>query len=65
MRVLIACEYSGTVRDAFAALGHDAWSCDLLDGQGARIGYVSYNGKVWSGDWGAETAVCIFNPYGG
>ena len=30
MRVLIACEYSGTVRDAFAARGHDAWSCDLL-----------------------------------
>lgn len=30
MRVLIACEFSGTVRDAFAAIGHDAWSCDLL-----------------------------------
>jgi len=30
MRVLVACEYSGTVRDAFRALGHDAWSCDLL-----------------------------------
>lgn len=30
MRVLIACEYSGIVRDAFAALGYDAWSCDLL-----------------------------------
>jgi site-specific DNA-cytosine methylase len=30
MRVLIACEYSGIVRDAFAVLGHDAWSCDLL-----------------------------------
>ena len=30
MRVLIACEFSGTVRDAFAALGHDAWSCDVL-----------------------------------
>lgn len=30
MRVLIACEFSGTVRRAFAALGHDAWSCDLL-----------------------------------
>jgi len=29
MKVLIACEYSGTVRDAFTALGHDAWSCDL------------------------------------
>lgn len=30
MRVLVACEYSGTVRDAFSALGHDAISCDLL-----------------------------------
>lgn len=30
MRVLVACEYSGAVRDAFAARGHDAWSCDLL-----------------------------------
>lgn len=30
MRVLIACEFSGTVRDAFAAAGHDAMSCDLL-----------------------------------
>jgi site-specific DNA-cytosine methylase len=29
MRVLIACEYSGRVRDAFNALGHDAWSSDL------------------------------------
>ena len=26
----MACESSGTVRDAFAAKGHDAWSCDLL-----------------------------------
>lgn len=30
MRVLVACEFSGIVRDAFAARGHDAWSCDLL-----------------------------------
>lgn len=30
MRVLVACEYSGRVRDAFRAHGHDAWSCDLL-----------------------------------
>lgn len=29
MRVLIGCEFSGVVRDAFAARGHDAWSCDL------------------------------------
>lgn len=30
MRVLIACEFSGVVRSAFRAKGHDAWSCDLL-----------------------------------
>lgn len=30
MKILIACEYSGTVRDAFLARGHDAMSCDLL-----------------------------------
>jgi hypothetical protein len=30
MKVLVACEYSGTVRDAFIKLGHDAISCDLL-----------------------------------
>lgn len=31
MRVLVACEFSGIVRDAFAKRGHDAWSCDLLE----------------------------------
>ncbi len=30
MKVLVACETSGTVRDAFEWAGHDAWSCDLL-----------------------------------
>ena len=30
MKVLIACEYSGIVRDAFTAKGHDAWSCDII-----------------------------------
>lgn len=30
MKILVACEFSGTVRDAFARLGHDAWSCDIL-----------------------------------
>src|SRR5574343_1768922 len=30
MKVLVACEFSGIVRDAFLAKGHDAWSCDLL-----------------------------------
>lgn len=39
-RVLVACEFSGIVRRAFAALGHDAWSCDLLaaeDGSNQHI----------------------------
>ncbi len=30
IKVLVGCEFSGIVRDAFAALGHNAWSCDLL-----------------------------------
>lgn len=30
MKVLVACEFTGTVRRAFRALGHEAWSCDLL-----------------------------------
>lgn len=30
MRVLVACEFSGKVRDAFSKLGHDAWSCDII-----------------------------------
>jgi hypothetical protein len=39
MKVLIACEYSGVVRDAFIKRGHDAWSCDLLptDSSGPHI----------------------------
>src|SRR3989304_3428386 len=30
MRVLVACEFSGIVREEFRKIGHDAWSCDLL-----------------------------------
>jgi len=39
MKVLIACEYSGTVRESFLRQGHDAWSCDLLpsDVEGPHI----------------------------
>lgn len=40
MRVLVACEYSGIVRNAFLDRGHDAWSCDLLpseDGSNRHI----------------------------
>jgi hypothetical protein len=34
MKILIACESSGTVRDAFIKQGHNAWSCDLLPAEG-------------------------------
>ena len=55
MRVLVACEFSGVVRRAFRALGHDAWSCDLLpaeDGDqhhitGDVLLYLSGGLKVW------------------
>lgn len=40
MRVLIACEYSATVRDAFRRRGFDAWSCDLLPTEGDRRWHI-------------------------
>ena len=40
MRVLVACEFSGTVRDAFIAAGHDAISCDLLPTEAPGPHYV-------------------------
>lgn len=43
MRVLIACEFSGTVRDAFLARGHDALSCDLLE---TEVPGPHYRGNV-------------------
>ena len=42
MRILVACEYSGVVRDAFMARGHDAVSCDLLQ--------TEANGPHYKGD---------------
>lgn len=44
MRVLIACEYSGIVRNAFAIAGHDATSCDFLD---TEIPGKHYKGNVF------------------
>lgn len=40
----MACEYSATVRDAFARLGHDAWSCDILPTEGRPSSH--YQGDV-------------------
>jgi site-specific DNA-cytosine methylase len=44
LRVLVACEYSGRVRDAFSAKGWDAWSCDLLPSENANGNH--YQGPV-------------------
>ena len=43
MHVLVACEYSGRVRDAFLARGHSAMSCDLLD---TEVAGPHYQGDV-------------------
>lgn len=40
----------------------EAPNCELLDASGKRIGYVSYNGRVWSGDWDSDAAICVFDP---
>lgn len=51
-RVLVACEYSGRVREAFRALGHDAWSCDLLEAEdGSRYHLQGDVAGVLGGDW--------------
>lgn len=57
-KILVACEYSGTVRDAFAARGHDAMSCDLLptDAPGKH-----YEGDAFDLDW-SEFDLVIAHP---
>ena len=60
MKVLIACEFSGIVRDAFIAKGHDAISCDLLPTE--RPGpHIQFFMKCY--DANAEK-VCVENPVG-
>ena len=51
MRVLIACEYSGTVRDAFVDRGHDAWSCDLLPSDKAGNHYQGDVRDILDDEW--------------
>lgn len=50
MKVLVACEYSGVVRDAFIKQGHNAISCDLLETDAERITGVDYLGGHYKGD---------------
>lgn len=51
MRVLVACEFSGIVRDAFIAAGHDAWSCDLLPTESPGPHYIGDVRDVLGDGW--------------
>ena len=51
MKVLIGCEYSGIVRDAFTARGHDATSCDLLPSETEGKHYQGDIFDIIDGDW--------------
>jgi len=55
MKVLVACEFSGIVREAFKAKGHDAWSCDLLP---TEIPGNHYQGNIYN-------IFCNWNLIGG
>lgn len=51
MKVLIACEYTGTVRDCFDALGHEAWSCDILPSETKGRHYQGDVRDILDGGW--------------
>jgi hypothetical protein len=53
MKVLIGCEFSGIVRDAFATRGHDAWSCDILPTErpGNHIQGTILDHAIWKRSW--------------
>lgn len=57
VRVLVACEFSGVVRDAFRAEGHDAWSCDLLPTERPGLHILGdvlrllRHGSTWGEQW--------------
>lgn len=57
MKVGVLCEESGTVRDAFAARGHDAWSCDILPRPGKHL-----RGDCLSFDWSGFDMLICFPP---
>lgn len=51
MRVLVACEFSGRVRDAFRARGHDAFSCDLMPSEAGGAHFVGDVRHLLRGSW--------------
>lgn len=61
LRVLVACEYSGTVRRAFAALGHDAWSNDLLPAEDGSNKHLIGDVREYLG-WGWDLLMVAHPP---
>jgi hypothetical protein len=60
LRVLIACEFSGTVRDAFLARGHDAWSCDLLPDERGSNRHIQCDAReILNDGW---DLLAVFHP---
>lgn len=67
MRVLIACEFSGIVRDAFVARGHDAWSCDLISTEKPGQHFTGDVFKIINDGWDLMIAhpPCTYLTYAG
>lgn len=60
MRVLVACEFSGVVRRAFADKGHDAWSCDLLPSEDRSNKHIIGDARDFLNDgW---DLLAVFHP---
>lgn len=58
MRVLIACEFSGTVRRAFRSLGHDAYSCDLLPAEDGSDNHIQLDARIAAINWDWDLMIC-------
>lgn len=67
MRVLVACEFSGVVREAFRAQGHDAWSCDIIPTEipGPHIVNDVRNVLDWNWDLMIAHPPCRYLSYAG
>lgn len=62
-RVLVACEFSGVVRNAFRKLGHDAYSCDLLPSEDNSPWHIQYDVMRLFSPWtGNEFDLMIAHP---
>lgn len=62
MRVLVACEYSGRVREAFRARGHDAWSSDRLPSEDNSPHHLHGDVRAILTGWGGPWDLMIAHP---